>query len=228
MVNFSSLYRSPDRKNVILNTAHTTGMLCSVIAVLTTALWRNLPFSPTSCLNVSAVTMALSSRYIERQYRLASKLFWVSTLAEADIAFVHAEILSHFAIFTAILLSILEFSPLTKDQSPFLSWLRLFILWLPLFQGSISCKDELLFPQSWTSMIPQRGDEVDVKRLQREASCNKPEGFWMKAYEYVKKCDKAAQASGEGSSIKIWEERFAKAWVKERKGSRLECGSALR
>ncbi|OWZ73909.1 hypothetical protein AYX14_00633 [Cryptococcus neoformans] len=203
-------------------------MPCCVVTAFTNALWRDLPFGPMSCLNFSAITMVLSSRYIQRQYLLANKLFWVSTLTEADIAFVRAEILSHFAIFTAILLSILEFSPFTKDHSPFFSWFRLPILWLPLLQGSMSCKDELLFPQSWTSMIPQRGDEMNVKRLQREASCNKSEGFWMKAYKYVKKRDEAAQTSGEGSSIKIWEETFAKAWVKERKGSRLECSSASR
>ncbi|KIR53039.1 hypothetical protein I315_04497, partial [Cryptococcus gattii Ru294] len=156
---------------------------------------------------------ALSSRYIQRQYLLANKLFWISTLAEADVAFVRAEILSHLAVFTAILLSVFEFSPLTKDHS-YLSWLPLFILWLPLFRGSMSCKDELLFPQSWTSMVPQRGDEANVKRLQREASCDKPEGFWMKAYEYVKKRDEAVGASGEGSLINVWEERFA------RRGSR--------
>lgn len=38
--------------------------------------------------------------------------------------------------------------------------------------------------------------------------------FWMKAYEYVKKRDEAVGASGEGSLINVWEERFA------RRGSR--------
>ncbi|OWZ66554.1 hypothetical protein AYX15_02181 [Cryptococcus neoformans] len=94
-------------------------MPCCVVTAFTNALWRDLPFGPMSCLNFSAITMVLSSRYIQRQYLLANKLFWVSTLTEADIAFVRAEILSHFAIFTAILLSILEFSPFTKDHSPF-------------------------------------------------------------------------------------------------------------
>lgn len=60
----------------------------------------------------------------------------------------------------------------------------------------------------------KRGDETNVKRLQREASRHKPKGFWMKAYEYVKKRDEAVGASGEGSLINVWEERFA------RRGSR--------
>lgn len=74
----------PDRKNTPLRTrtAQTTDMLHSITTVLMTALWRDLPFSPKSCLNLSAVTMALSSRYIQRQYLLANKLFWISTLAE--------------------------------------------------------------------------------------------------------------------------------------------------
>lgn len=71
-----------DRKNAPLRTAHTTDILHSISTVLITALWRDIPFSPKSCLNFSAVTMALSSRYIQRQYLLANKLFWISTLAE--------------------------------------------------------------------------------------------------------------------------------------------------
>lgn len=71
-----------DRKNAPRRTARTTDMLHSIITVLMTALWRDLPFSPKLCLNFSAVTMALSSRYIQKQYLLANKLFWISTLAE--------------------------------------------------------------------------------------------------------------------------------------------------
>nr|ODN91825.1 hypothetical protein L203_01077 [Cryptococcus depauperatus CBS 7841] len=151
-----------------------------------------------SVLNLAAFTMASLSFFMRHQYIQANQLFW-----EADVAFVRAELLAHFAFAISFALSAFDIFFHSHNPTDEFCVERLILLWVPLLVGATISKDQTIFPQNLLSIVPQRNTDDLAKlsfRLTNDlvVETSDLKGFWYDIYQRVKREDEESVKSGVG------------------------------
>nr|ODN91619.1 hypothetical protein L204_05605 [Cryptococcus depauperatus CBS 7855] len=141
-----------------------------------------------SVLNLAAVTMASLSFFMRHQ---------------ADVAFVRAELLAHFAFAISFALSAFDIFFHSHNPTDEFCVERLILLWVPLLVGATISKDQTIFPQNLLSVVPQRNTDDLAKlsfRLTNDLVIETSDlkGFWYDIYQRVKREDEESVKSGVG------------------------------
>ncbi|WVO14322.1 hypothetical protein L204_101954 [Cryptococcus depauperatus] len=139
-----------------------------------------------SVLNLAAVTMASLSFFMRHQYIQANQLFWESSILKADVAFVRAELLAHFAFAISFALSAFDIFFHSHNPTDEFCVERLILLWVPLLVGATISKDQTIFPQNLLLTNDLVIETSDLK------------GFWYDIYQRVKREDEESVKSGVG------------------------------
>ncbi|WVQ73425.1 hypothetical protein IAR50_002997 [Cryptococcus sp. DSM 104548] len=167
------------------------------LPILAPSHWPLLPLltTPATWFNIATAAMTLGAITLREMYAEANSLFWVSTLAEADIAFVRTEIFRNLYIFASILLAALNFSHSfnnTSYSTTATCWtlIRLTIICTSYTRIALSTKYRNQFPQGQgveQQIVPLRVDKISMDRVRRErdSEMERPVGFWADVYGLV-------------------------------------------
>ncbi|ODN93450.1 hypothetical protein L198_05315 [Cryptococcus wingfieldii CBS 7118] len=150
------------------------------------------PLTTTTCFNIATAAMVLSAITLREMYSEANSLFWVSTLAEADVAFVRTEIFRNLYILSSVIITTLDISHTFTQNLPYSAScgviIRLAIVCACYSRIALSTKYRNQFPQGpERQTVPRRDDKISMDRVQRErkSGMKEPVGFWADVYGLV-------------------------------------------
>ncbi|ODN74031.1 hypothetical protein L202_07506 [Cryptococcus amylolentus CBS 6039] len=160
---------------------HMSGYFSSLTAL--TSHWLP-PLTTTTCFNIATAAMVLNAIALREMYLEANSLFWVSTLAEADVAFVRTEIFRNLYILSSVIITTLDISRTFKQNHPYSAscWviIRFAIVCACYSRIALSTKFRNQFPQGpERQTVPLRDDKISMDRVQREREygMKEPVGF---------------------------------------------------